>query len=296
MRILLLVTSSEGTFEWLIKSFVLMQHDLRVTRWDIPNFNVTDTINRVAPDVAIFVGAHSSHPYPVPADALATANREAPIILFSPDSMDDPMHPQLEEYYALKSFRLMIGADGCKDSLLAKYGLVCITPHLPEDYPAIPYKDKPFRVGFAGGVGWRMDMLNALRAKGLLTHLPGYPNRPYPDVCNFYASCKFVTNLAVTGSRLRLHVKGRVMEAALAGAVLLEQAGSPTRDWFEPGVDYFEWRDTNELCDLAMQDGPEIEAMAERFHRKAIEKYSARPFWNGIFAKLGLDFEQCKST
>jgi len=88
-----------------------------------------------------------------------------------------------------------------------------------------------------------------------------------------------------------LHCKGRVMEITLCGALLVEQENPETRRWFEPGIDYLDYRHEKDLIDkvryyLAHEE--ERAAIARVGHQKAIENYTAEAFWRRLFAEFGL--------
>jgi len=144
------------------------------------------------------------------------------------------------------------------------------------------------KLGFAGGFGCRSDMLNYLTGRGELEWFSGSPNRPYEEMCMFYTRCRAIVNSAKTGSGQRWHVKGRVIEAGLAGAVLIESAEAPTKDWFEPGRDYLTWSQFEDIVNLANRTDPEMQAIAQRFHDRVLQEHSAQAFWGNVFKDIGL--------
>jgi len=95
----------------------------------------------------------------------------------------------------------------------------------------------------------------------------------------------------VTGTGDRMHVKGRVIEAALAGAVLFETRGSPTLNWFVPGEDYISCVGYGEVqlyLDLLDRHPDYAQKMANNMRRKVIERHSAPVFWKQVFERIGL--------
>jgi hypothetical protein len=89
-------------------------------------------------------------------------------------------------------------------------------------------------------------------------------------MCDYYARCQIIANHAQTGGGGQQHVKGRVVEAGWAGACLLENPGSPTSRWFDPGVDYMEYGAEN----------IDVEAMAARFHERVVIEHHPSVFWH----------------
>ena len=105
----------------------------------------------------------------------------------------------------------------------------------------------------------------------------------------YLSRCRCVWNHAATGSGDRMHVKARVLEVALAGALLLETEGSPTRDWFELCNDYVEYKDiwhVKSLVEYVDQFPQEAEVMAKSLQRKVREQHSPAAFWKKVFQKV----------
>lgn len=290
MRILCLRTYSH-TIQCFVDSIRCNGDEVIDIRWDVPGFDPVGAVQRYKPELVVFIGGSPGHIFLPRPEALAEANKIVSMVLICCDAGDDPWWPLLDEYYNKYSFSIQIGIDGSINSPIYKngYGLVYPIPLDPALFPQSPYQSRPNRVGFAGSIGERAPMINTLKDRGLLTLLDGYPFRPYSELTRFYSTCKFVVNDPHTGSGKRMHVKARVMEAALAGCVLLEPVGSPVSLWFDPGEDYLEWNDFDQLCELASGDGSKLEAMAVRFRKKALERYSAPVFWRRIIDRLTAD-------
>jgi len=85
------------------------------------------------------------------------------------------------------------------------------------------------------------------------------------------------------------HVKGRVIEAGLAGATLIEQANAETARWFVPGEDYITFATIDEIRQQIhwVESHPdEAQKMANRLHDKVLRDHSPRVFWSDVFNKL----------
>ena len=103
------------------------------------------------------------------------------------------------------------------------------------------------------------------------------------------SDCRIMPNFAQTGSYERMHVKGRVVEAGLAGCLLLEPTGSPTPDWFEPGVDYLPYENmaqAKEIVERMSALPQETEAFGARLRKKVLDNHSPEKFWGRIFDRL----------
>lgn len=93
-----------------------------------------------------------------------------------------------------------------------------------------------------------------------------------------------------TGTGTSQHVKGRVLEAALAGCILFELRGSPTEQWFIPHVDYLPYDGPDDLIanlDWIAKNPDKAETMARRLQEKVRFEHSPAVFWAAIKARLG---------
>ncbi|MCL4512948.1 MAG: glycosyltransferase [Candidatus Eremiobacteraeota bacterium] len=85
--------------------------------------------------------------------------------------------------------------------------------------------------------------------------------------------------------------KGRVFEATLCGAMLLEQENPEISSWFEPMVDYvpFNEKDCVEKIKYYLLHDNERLKIAKSGWRKATENYSSTKFWAEIFSRVNLN-------
>jgi len=85
--------------------------------------------------------------------------------------------------------------------------------------------------------------------------------------------------------------KGRIFEATLCGAMLLEAENSETAKWFEPMVEYIPFANPNDLVEKAnyyLHHEAERLEIARRGQSKAEAKYTGEMFWKTIFERLKL--------
>ena len=290
MRAIFFATCSPNN-QCLINAFTCLGVDTKVVQYDVPGLNIQHVLQAERPDVAIYVGGHPRYhcnPFMPNSDLIAEANAVSPIIHICSDAADHPMWELLQEYNDKKSFRLQVLMDGCKNSPPAAYSHVELTPVDPANFAKVAWEDKPTPLGFSGGKGCRTAVLDFLQSRGAIEYFSGSPNRPYNEMCDFFTRCRAILNYGMTGSGQHFHIKGRVVEAGLAGAALFENDQSPLADWFEPHVDYLPWSSFEDILGLLQRPDEELKTMAARFHEKMVERHSAQAFWKRVFAIAGI--------
>jgi hypothetical protein len=293
MRGLIFTTGSRDT-EKMYQSFTYQYPDSMVVQYDKPNLDMVHIAQSFRPDIIVWIGAHrGSHHIPgvrpVPDTAeLVRVGRVAPMVHLCPDSGDTPWWPEIEDFHRAGAFRLQVGIDGCHDSPIASFGMVALTPIDPAFFPDVPWEHKIYRCGFSGGGGFREQMLNGLQQRGFLTR---FQDSSYKDMCISYTQCKLILNDARTGTGTKRHVKGRFVEAALAGAVPIEPHDAPTHNWFKPGEEYLVWANEGEI-EAHIGRVPELDeqyrAMAANLRKRMIEEHSAPVFWGKVLKRMGL--------
>jgi spore maturation protein CgeB len=98
------------------------------------------------------------------------------------------------------------------------------------------------------------------------------------------SGAKTIVNFAADRTNGLMAMKGRVIEALMAGAILLEQRNEWTRQFLTPGGDYFEWdtlADIKRILENLRNDPVE----AERIRQNSLTRarfYTARRFWNNV--------------
>lgn len=95
-------------------------------------------------------------------------------------------------------------------------------------------------------------------------------------------------SLALTKDRVR-QLKGRLLEIPLCGAMLLADTNPYLDRYFTPFREYVPFRDYDDLIDLCrhfLAHDDERAAIALAGSRKANRFYSAKVFWQSLFARL----------
>lgn len=258
------------------------------------------------PEVIVYVGACGGN---LPsADAFRKLREEvAPTVHFCSDAADDPWWPLLADYERAGAFSLQVALDGVLPAPIAATGLAALTPIDPSFYAGatLPHAQRPIGFGFAGNVGQRrrarrgiassvdprLHAIEEMQRGGLQVRVRTGGPENYHEVAEFLGRTRIIPNFARTGSRSRMHVKGRVIEAGLAGALLLEERGSPTANYFTPDVDYVEWDSPRTTCfqvrKLLTNPG-ETQGFGDRLRARIAAEHSPAAFWGRIIGRLGI--------
>jgi len=137
----------------------------------------------------------------------------------------------------------------------------------------------------------RRNGINALRSNGIDIYKSG-GQREHRVSVNEYANIFMRSKIALNfcwGWGNSIQAKGRIFEATLCGAMLLEADNPETSLWFEPMVDYIPFNDEKDLVKKAkyyIEHDSEREKIAESGYRKAKEKYNNNIFWNTIVNRI----------
>ena len=192
-------------------------------------------------------------------------------------------------------------------------------PRIIQAYSAIDPRDfldkglnRDIDVSFVGGIDpqrWpdRVRMINFLRANGVNVVAVGGQRAKrlsWEEYATYLNRSKISLSFTVVdlyartldGSamvqRRTSQLKGRVFETLSCAAMLMEDDGMQTREFFEPGVDYVMFQGQDDLLKkvryyLAHEE--ERRAIACSGHRKVTDIYNARNCWGYIFKKLGFE-------
>lgn len=259
--------------------------------------NLPGMINQLNPDWVLYIGAiPECHGLPVPSiqDLKAIPYKKVHLCC---DGSDDAWWRLLEDYYKHTVFDLQINIDGMATGPLARHGLTTIAPIdsslFDEPYP---WSERGRFAGFPGLMmgGERGETLRTLVNRNLVDHRQRDDQNNSADYINWLKDCKVIWNHPETGGMKSQHVKARVIEAALAGCLVLEKEGSPLSQWFDPGVDYMAWYDVDNVAgclNYIRNHQREAEVMAEKMRIKLLTKYSVDKFWNDVEKMIGVRAE-----
>ena len=278
------------------------QEQLHKTLWD--------ESKKCGPEVIVYLGACAGH-IPSP-EFLAKMNSEiAPTVLMCSDAGDEisPWWPLIRKYDECNSFSVVVGIDGNRNWEFSERHITLLTPIDPSRYPnpTIPHDKRDIIFGFAGNMGTarptksgeiqgRRPLIDEMMKFGLQcrqrddTYDKNKPHsESYQACCDFMSRTRMMPNFCETGSYQRTHVKGRVVEAGLAGAMLLEQVNSPADQWFEMGVDYLEYKTVLEcraIVDKYKNNPEETQKFGERLRLKVLSEHTPEKFWGKVMERV----------
>lgn len=299
MKALFLLTGSSEVLKYAQGLENLKFGEVVHMRYDEPGRSeqmLYDRVRDAKPDMIVYVGSRWGL---IPSIAtLAQINSKvAPMVHFCSDAADYPWHDLLREYHDKGCFSLQVNIDGSNKWPGASSGLTMLTPvdplHFPSPLP--PHSARPVVCGFAGNTGGgpnsrRTIILTELLEKRAIDMRVRSPLPfTYEGYCEYLTRCRISLNIAYSGSEQTMQVKGRVIEAAIAGSCVLETKGSPTSEWFEPGRDYLEYESAEEAVDIIGRMPVEAtQRIADNLRAKIMEKHSPRMFWSTALNRIGV--------
>lgn len=265
-----------------------------------------EAIQAYAPDFIVYIGSRWGI-QPAIATLCKINYSVAPMIHLCSDAADMPWHDLLREYHTKGAFTVQVAIDGTTNWPTSGANLTLLTPVDPAYFPAwlADHEERRQVCGWAGnggsgGASLRSNLLAYLLEQRLIG-LRIRSNLPftYESYCEYLTGCRIALNIAHSGTEAVMHVKGRVIEAALAGALLLENKGAPTSDWFEPGVDYLEYSDHADCARIIrlMSDKPYVTwPMALSMRKKVLARHSPLAFWTTILERIGMKVPSAKAA
>jgi spore maturation protein CgeB len=111
---------------------------------------------------------------------------------------------------------------------------------------------------------------------------------PVKQYADMFKRSKIVLNFSRHAYGYYQH-KGRVFEATLCGALLLESENPETEKWLIPMRDYVPFKDEADLVDKVtyfLAHESERQRIANNGCSKATEKYTGETFWRTILSRL----------
>lgn len=270
--------------------------------------DIHEKAKRSAPDVIVYVGACKSST-PSSKSFVRLKNEIAPTVHFCSDAADEPWWEELIKYDKEGAFSVQVAIDGNRNWPLVDTQITALTPIDPAHYPdpTKPHEKRTIPFGFAGNPGsvsklkdgrviGRRPLVAEMITFGLKyrERVRGYcgideGTASYKEAAAYMADTRIMPNFAQTGSFEKMHVKGRVVEAGLAGCLLLEPVGSPTPDWFEAGVDYFPYSSMAEARSIVekYKDRPdETQKFGDRLRRKVLAEHTPEKFWGKVIQRI----------
>lgn len=259
--------------------------------------------HEMAPDIVLFISAWGSAFMPTN-ETLLRLKDMAPLVHLLFDGADPPWWEPLRAWEAAGVFDLTVSIDGCHDwpggsewaggaDGRIENGITLLTPISPVFFPppSIAFHERPFPIGYAGNVGgWmRKGVVERLQQENMPFVLKMRDDAPYGDYATFLQHCRIIVNVPFTGSGARKHVKGRVVEAGLAKACLLEWNNPRLRDWFHPRREYEEYDNPDHLIEMArflIGQTKRCEEIGEALYRRVRQDHDPAEFWEQVFDRV----------
>ena len=244
------------------------------------DWRAVEVARETKPDVIFYIGAFSGIGNPRIA-TFQELRQIAPLINLCSDAGDRPWHNVLRDYKRKGCFDLQVAIDGARD---APVDLATLTPVDPAPFSFRGTRD--IRCGFSGTVGiWnpRSEVVNALLwFSDLTVRKTSTAENSYYDHARFLGRCEMLLNVSNTGTGQANHIKGRVMEAGMAGCALLEDANSPIGDWF-PDDCFLRYQNPKDAADI-IESAPSdlIENTAMRLTEEIKARYMPKHIYGEI--------------
>ena len=271
-------------------------HDLSHERVNC-DAEIINEVQLFAPDLILYISAWGSTFSPS-FETLRRIRAIAPLVHLLFDGADPPWWGPLREMEKADLFDLTVNIDGNYNwpggnkwvGLGVINGLTLLTPISPSFYPApyVRFDERPFPIGYAGNIGgfMRKGVVERLQQENMPFVLKTRDNSPYGDYASFLSHCRIVVNVPFTGSGQRKHVKGRVIESAMANACFLEWSNPSLRDWFTPRLEFEEYENADhcvEMCRFLIPQIKRCEEIANALHERVMREHSPGIFWEQVF-------------
>jgi len=301
VKILFLSTSSNETTKYAESLGCLNPESVAIIRYDDENYVDSLVIAKAkeyAPDFIVYIGSRWGAQITIL--TLAKLNTEiAPTVHICSDAADPPWHDLLMEYHYAGAFALQVAIDGNKQWPLhgTSAGMTALTPVDPSRFNGFkPHSDRSIACGYAGNPGSEGSVRRHILSELVFHHAIDVRLRAegpdsYGKMCAYMQDCRISINLSHTGTQAAKQVKGRVVEAALAGSCLLELAGSPTCDWFSLNADFLQYEGPGDAIETIKHYSTrpeETEAMGRRLREKVLAEHTPLKFWSKICERIGV--------
>lgn len=299
MNVLFLSPSDMLTEPVISGLYSLNKHAIEVCRYDrigVPvDQGMLDAVDLIRPDIVLYIGQNGG-PYLASTDTFERIRKHCPTVFLLFDGVDTTWLNLVSEYRKRDVFTVTVNIDGNDGWEKGPKDFTALTPTDPRFYrDQKPLLERPIKFGFAGGYASpsRAEVVNYLiEHAGLVVPRRNEKYGSYQAYADFMMSCQIVLNVPFTGSDNSTQVKGRVIEAGLAGCVLLEHESSVTKRWFDMGRDYVPYNNQTHASDIAndllkakdMTVKKTMTWFSGNLH-KSVAEHSPTIFWNKVFER-----------
>lgn len=159
-----------------------------------------------------------------------------------------------------------------------------------------PHSIRDIDVCFLGSVQGYQDRIvgiEALKYNGIeVMHMGGQRENPLP--LEAYTSVMQRSKICLSFPRYRgapfIQAKGRIFEATLCGAMLMDADNDQTKHWFTPNEHYVSFTSEADLVEKVkyyLREHSERESIAQAGWLRSTTGYTPRNFWRTILEKVG---------
>lgn len=299
MKVLVLTSGTNNT-QPLYEPLRALGHTLRVVGYDkMPHAehahfaSMADAFN---PDWVLYIGAiEAHHGAPVPSvEVLASVGAKHPLVHLCCDGAEPYWWDQLERYYARGRFALQVNIDGVRTGPIGARGFTTLCPVDVTKWRNVPWNRRKTFCGFSGGLHGKDRAKNVIELSegGHLTFKPRADHHEYELYKRFVEDCCVGFNSAWTGGNVGgMHVKFRAGgEIPAAGALVLENKGSPLADWFDDGKDFLTYETAPDAVAQLKWVKANMKAareMAGAMRAKVARDHSPAVLWSQVMERLG---------
>lgn len=296
MKILLLTTGSINTepVQGSLESYMEEGWELELCNYsNNPNEVIVTKALQSLPELIIYFSVAAGPSLPS-IETFKVIKDIAPLVHICFDASCPDWHPLLKNYIENECFDLTVNIDGNFTWPQGDKDFTALCPIDPRPYKKMDsnygrYTSRTVHCGFAGGTGSkdRQEMISYLQQNGAIKVMQRDERYgTYQNYADFSMQCKNILNMSACGSGKARQVKARVLEAGMSHALLLEERGSATKNWFKAGQDYLEYTTKEEALELIeglMDNEATSYSYAENLHAKVIKHHNANLFWSKVF-------------
>ena len=296
MRVLFLSTQTMNC-EPVVTS--LQGHQVQVHNYFVqgspPDQGMLDALSHTGPEVVVYIGCNGGPFMPSASTFVRMQMKGLKTVALIFDAADSSWEEQLERFKKFRCFDLVVAIDGNDDwPKVTDNDFTALTPISPHWFePQKPWHERPVAFAFPGGFASpsRAAIVNACREKaGLVVPARNEAYGSYNEYAHFLTRCRTILNVPWSGFSESQQVKGRVIEAGLAGCLLLEHRESATSKWFTPDVEYQTYGSADEamLVQGWYDARPQTAAaIAAALRKRVLAEHSPEIFWGKIFERMG---------
>lgn len=252
-----------------------------------PDAAMIKAARRAKPDIIAYIGT-AGGPYCPMAETLREIKNITPLVHLCGDASDLGWRQLLDLYRGHECFTCTVNFDGNKDWPSGKNDLTLLTPINPAYYRDLkPLSERPIKVGFAGGY---QPGQNSLRER-VVQAIPGIAifhrdetYGSYQKYADFLKECQIIVNVSESASGNSNQVKGRVLESAHAGCILMNSCN--LEPWFdEECYLHFKSPENADVMSTTPLSGP-METRANNLRRHVLRDHGAESFWNTVLTHV----------